>query len=166
MEAQLHTLPTAVVEPPVVGLLNDAVAIAGFGLVLSPHPITAADLSLESGPRSLRLGGTLRLRLSLPARHATQSTEELEVSLGRLAVTTRVDCSLHGPVGTTQPLPANLTPDSSQHCLYVSLEVPLSASSISMSIDVICVAGQVVPRPPLRFRAQKRRSPSHFEMWF
>ena len=69
------------VELPLpVGLLADAPAllssIAVYGRVLEPLPITAAsNLSLEVVPSRVRPDGTMRLRLSLGARHAAQSAE-------------------------------------------------------------------------------------------
>jgi len=89
LEAQLRALPTAPVEPPHVGLTMDASAllasIAGFGRIVAPLGISAADVTLEGVPSHVRPGQTLQLRLALGARHAEQSTEELEVSLGALA---------------------------------------------------------------------------------
>ena len=69
------------VEPPLVGLLADAAALLSsivcFGRVLAPLAITASDLSLASVPKSVFPHNTLQLRLSLGARHAAQSAEEL-----------------------------------------------------------------------------------------
>jgi len=89
LEAQLRALPTAPVEPPHVGLTMDTPAllasIAGFGRIVAPLGISAADVTLEGVPSHVRPGQTLQLRLALGDRHAEQSTEELEVSLGALA---------------------------------------------------------------------------------
>ena len=149
MEAYLQALPTAVIEPPFVGLLADAPAllssIADFGRVLAPLPITVADLSLEGVPSKVRPGGTLRLRLSLGARHAAQSAEELEVSLGRLAEMTRVDATQSSPGLEPQSLEATLASDAAQRCLHISLDVPLAASDdASVDIIVASVAGQAM----------------------
>jgi len=81
-----------------VGLTMDTPAllasIAGFGRVVAPLGITAADVTLEGVPSHVRPGQTLQLRLALGARHAEQSTEELEVSLGALAAASRCDVAL------------------------------------------------------------------------
>jgi len=95
LEAQLRALPTAPVEPPHVGLTMDTSAllasIAGFGRIVAPLSISAADLTLEGVPSHVRPGQTLQLRLALGARHAEQSTEELEVSLAALAAAVRCE---------------------------------------------------------------------------
>ena len=154
MEAQLQRLPTAVLEPPRVGLLADAPAllssIAGFGRVLAPMSIIAADLSLEGVPMNFRPGRKLRLRLSLGARHAAQTAEELEVSLGMLVKAMQVDVTLQGPEVEPQPLLASIAIDTSQQCVFVSLEVPTACALGARNVIAsIAVAGQAVWAPPL-----------------
>ena len=53
--------------------------------MLAPLSIRSADLSLQGVPSNILADETLRLRLSLGARHHLQSCEELKVSLGRQA---------------------------------------------------------------------------------
>ena len=156
LEAQLQALPTTVVEPPHVGLLADAPAllssIACFGCVISPLAITASDLSLVDAPSNVRPGDTLRLRLSLGARHAAKSAEELEVSLGRLAVLVHVVATLEGPGVDQQPLQATIAPDASQRCLTLSVGVPLSAiRGTSLCLRAVSVAGLPFAEVPLSF---------------
>ena len=61
-EEQLRMLPTAVMEPPHVGL--SAVpsevleCIAGFGRVISPLAVAVADLSVKDAPAVVRPGAT------------------------------------------------------------------------------------------------------------
>ena len=148
-EAKLQTLPTAVVEPPLVGLLADAPAllssIAGFGRVIAPLPVTASDLSLDYVPNRVRPGDTLRMRLSLGAHHAAQSAEELEVSLGRLAEMTRVDAIQSSPGLEPESLEVTLASDAAQRCLHISFHVPSYASNnASVDINVVSVAGQAM----------------------
>ena len=161
LEAQLQSLPTAVVEPPSVGLLADTPAllasIAGFGRVLAPLPVTAADLSLEGVPSRVKPGGILLLKLSLSARHAAQSAEELEVSLGRLPQEFRVDATVvvveEPGRARVQPqwLQTTVAPDASQRCLIVSIEAcsPYVGGSASLHIGSMHVAGQPVSGLPL-----------------
>ena len=97
MEAQLQTLPAAVVEPPFVGLIADATSllssIVNFGRVIAPLPVSLG-VRLEPAPSSVRLGASLRLRLSVGDLHAAESAEELEVSLGKLAAATCIEASV------------------------------------------------------------------------
>jgi len=98
LEAQLRALPTAPVEPPHVGLTMDTSAllasIAGFGRIVAPLGISAADVTLEGVPSHVRPGQTLQLRLALGARHAEQSTEELHLSLRGLTAAVRFEVTL------------------------------------------------------------------------
>jgi len=63
LETQLRALPTAPVEPSHVGLTMDTPAllasIAGFGRIVAPLGITAADVTLEGVPSHVRPGQTL-----------------------------------------------------------------------------------------------------------
>ena len=154
VEAQLEALPTAVVEPPLVGLLADTPAllssIACFGRVLAPLPVTAADLSLDGAPSSARPGSILRLRLSLGARYAVQSAEELEVSLGMLVGATHVEAFLLEPRVEVRLLEAILTHDAVQRCVHACTEVPSSFSpGASVRIGAAFADGHAVPGLPL-----------------
>ena len=125
------------VELPLpVGLLADAPAllssIAVYGRVLEPLPITAAsNLSLEVVPSRVRPDGTMRLRLSLGARHADQSTEELEVSLAPVATTISTVASFEVPGAEPQALVPTISTDPARRCLYVSLVIPDSSPAES-----------------------------------
>jgi len=118
LEAQLRALPTAPVEPPHVGLTMDSptllASIAGFGRVVAPLGITAADVTLEGVPSHVRPGQTLQLRLALGARHAEQSTEELEVSLGALAAASRCEVALCSGAAYMRADPCSADPQP--HC--------------------------------------------------
>ena len=154
LEVQLQTLSTAVVEPPYVGLLADAAAllssIAGFGRVLAPLSITAADLSLEGMPSRVRLGNPLRLHLSLGTRHAAQCAEELEVSLCMLATATHVEATVEGSGVEPQTLQVALVPDAAQRCLLVSflIKTPCAIPGDPVfRISAMTVTGQPLPGP-------------------
>ena len=154
MEALLQALPIAVVEPPVVGLQIDASAlllsIAGFGSVLAPLSITAADLSLNDLPSRVRPGDTIFLRLSLGARHAAQSDDELEVSLGWLAGATNVEATVEGPGVNPRPLQASFLPDEALRSLLVCIEVPPAVLyGTTINVAAVSVAGQLVCGLPL-----------------
>jgi len=95
LEAQLRDLPTAPVEPAFVGLTLDTApllaSIACLGHIVAPLAITHDDMTLEGVPTCVRPGQTLQLRLALGTGHAEQTTEELEVSLGALALAVRAE---------------------------------------------------------------------------
>jgi len=116
-------------EPPHVGLTMDTPAllasIARFGRIIAPLGITAADVTLEGVPSHVRPGQTLQLRLALGARHAEQSTEELEVSLGALAAASRCEVTLCSGTDTSAQMAALLIPSPTTRCVQVSMAVPL-----------------------------------------
>jgi len=103
LESQLRALPTAPVEPPVVGIAADlsqlARAISGFGHIVAPRAITATDLTLAECPAYAVWGSPLVLRLTLGDGHDDQTPEELEVSLGRLIETMHVEAAYTVTVG-------------------------------------------------------------------
>ena len=142
--SRLQALPTAVVEPPFVGLLADVPtllsSILGFGRVLAPLSITAADLSLERTPRNVRPGVTTSLRLSLGSRHAAQCLEELAVSFELLGKCSCVEATLEEPGLVPQSLRANLRPNAEQRCLVAFFDIPPSAS-VSATVNFSYVAG-------------------------
>ena len=102
-------------------------------------------------PSKVRPGGTLRLRLSLGARHATQSAEELEVSLDRLAGAIRVDATLEGPGVEPLILESTIASDAARRCVIVSLDIPSDCSGgTGVVISAVSVNGQAMPGLPLR----------------
>lgn len=157
METQLHALPTAVMEPPVVGLSADAAAllpsIACFGRVFAPLPIMGVDLILEAISSSVQPGDTLRLRLSVGARHASQSVEELNTSLGRLAGTVAVVVTLESHGSEDQSLAMTAGHNSGQNYIYLLLDVPAVKEGSYVHVWSMSVAGQHVSGPPLRILA-------------
>ena len=166
MEAQLQALSTVVETRELVlhGSTDDVLScIAGFGCIVSPLPITAADLHMGTAPgyRGARLGHTLQLHMSLGARHAAWSTEELQVSLSSLVGSTRIEATLDfsGVEPQSRTLKAMLEPNVGDRCLVVSLAIPFAFcndSDVSINIGTVSVAGQPVLGLPLRFPVQCR----------
>ena len=154
MEAQLHALPTTVMEPPLVGLSADTAAllpsITCFGRVLAPLPIMGSDLILEAIPSSVQPGDTLRLHLCVGARHASQSVEELNTSLGRLADTSVMVVTLESHGAEGRPLVMTAGHNSGRHCLYLELGVPVVDEGFYVHVWSMSVAGQLVSGPPFR----------------
>lgn len=146
MEAPLQALPTVVVEPPVVRLVCETsailAAVAGFGHVIAPLSITAADLSLQGVPKSLRSGKALTFALTLGARHAAQCEEQISVSLSRLIVGTVADVFCFG-VAEPQAFATSISHDSALHSLIVSSIVPATFTG-GITIQSITIAGQPV----------------------
>ena len=94
-------------------------------------------------PNHVLPGHTLSVPLSLGTRHAGQSVEELELSLGQLAGSTLVEVSLEEPGVGVQPLYASVTVDVERGCLAVVFTVPAGASAAAhMVLTAIVVAGQ------------------------
>ena len=156
LETLLEALPTAA-NPPIVALAVRTrellSSIGGFGFVATPLLVTAADLSLKSIPntRGVRLGDTLRLRLCLGARHDNQTAEELEVALGRLIETIRIEAILNGASVGSQPLAVTLEPDVSRRCLSVSLAIPFAfCSGPDVKLCAVYVAGEPLAGFPVR----------------
>ena len=151
-EAQVLALPTAVIEHPMVSLRTDIPGllsnIACFGRVFAPLSVTAADLSLvsEGIPLRLQAGGTLRLRLSLGARHANQCPDELEASLSKLIGVCRLSITLQPEVAA-----ANADVTFSHDIIHrTSLLISVSTSSSCppcidhIRVNALCIAGQHV----------------------
>jgi len=143
-------------EPPHVGLTMDTPAllasIARFGRIIAPLGITSADVTLEGVPSHVRPGQTLQLRLALGARHAEQSTEELEVSLGALAAASRCEVTLCSGTVISAQMAALLIPSPTTRCVQVSMAVPpecLRGSILTAQAFIfghpVCVAPVVIP---------------------
>ena len=131
-DAQLLALPTSVVEPPYVGVvIDDDALLAGaavFGRVVAPLAITAADLTLEGAPSHAYPGCALLFRLVVQgAPLASQSDDELEVSLGAAAAATHVDASLVTGSALPQPMQAEVNADVPGRYVTISIGVPLDA---------------------------------------
>lgn len=160
MEAQLKALPTSVIETPLVGLLADAplllTRITSFGHVLAPLSVTAADLTITATSSDTRVSDTLRLRLSLGARHTEQCAEELELLLGFLIGATSAEAILHGCGVDAQSLRVVLAPDAAQRCLVFSAVLPRSFSDGAPLSVAVCVAGQPVSTNLLNLSSVRR----------
>lgn len=146
MEAQLQALPTAVVEPPFVGMVADTpallAAIACFGRVLAPLAIRAADLSLRGAPSFVQPGETLCLHLSLGACHAAQSAEEIAVSLSRLAGMTVIDAVFDAPGVEEESLASTLSCHAAARSMHISMGIPATASvGDRVVVRAVAVAG-------------------------
>ena len=145
-------LPAAVVEPPVVDLRVDVAAlmaaIAVFGRVLSPRAVTADDL-VPSVPHVARPGRELHVYLSLGTASVAESTEELEVSLGRLVGTTRLGASVFAAGAEELPLSARLFADAHQRRLVACLALPPSGAD-EVCVSSFEVAGRAVAWHPRR----------------
>ena len=128
MDAVLQALPTEV-ETPLVIIVALAASvlpsIAGFGTVVNPLLVTAADLHLERIPGcpGARLGTTFSMRLTLSRRFNACSAEELEISLATVVGIIHVDATLEGPGAEPQRLSAALTPDAAQHCVIITIAI-------------------------------------------
>lgn len=145
---RLPVLPTAVMEPTHMGLVTDEpallAAIACFGRVVAPLPVTAADLSLHGAPHSrVYAGDDLCLRLSLDDRIASQSEVELQISLGQATKMTRVVAFLEVPGIGPHPLPGAVTADAANRCLIISVPVP-SYSDIVAATASFCTCAVAV----------------------
>ena len=156
MEEQLMALPTAVVEPPVILVSADTApamaALTGVGRVLAPLAILAADVSFEGPPDGsyVRSGDTLKLRMSLSARYAEHSAEELVISLGRLEEGAVIDATLGKTGMMTQTLAATYHVDVALRSLFVHLPIPATALfGDSVLVRIVSVAGLPVAGPPL-----------------
>ena len=122
-----------------------------FGMAHAPQRIDAADVSLEGIPSSVRPGGLLRLRLSLGSHHATQSAEELEVSLGMLAESTQVEATLEGILeGHELPLlQVIVAPDVDLRCLHICVDVPPypNGPTTAVRISIVSITGHLAWGP-------------------
>ena len=169
MEAKLLLLPTVVVEPPLVSLTASTsgvlAAIAGCVRVIVPLSITAADVALTVSPDTthVRPGTTVQFRLSLSARHASQSDDEVAASLGRLSRDFVVEASLEASDGTLQSLASTLAFDSALRSVLITVAVPESASSGDhATIRVVSMMGLPVGGLSVRRQVlQGIRAPLH-----
>ena len=150
LETQLMALSTSAVELPVVGLTADMPTVmsslTGFGRVLSPSPITAADLTLQGVPTHASPGCSLTLCfVPQGAVHASQSAEELEVALRATVATLRVDACLRTTDDTVLNLQSVITLDVATRTVIISVAVPASApAGASVCVASVRVAGKCV----------------------
>ena len=149
VEAQLLALPTIVVEPPYIGLVvvDSPGLLAGaeaLGRVVAPQAVTAADLSLVAAPPRTWPGDVLQVRLALNSKlHASESSEELGVSLRAAASAVHVDAW----VDTAEAAP--------QHLLAsVSFDVPARSVVVSFSVPVVAAVGATVRLGPVTLAGQ------------
>jgi len=150
VDAQLLALPTSVVEPPYVGVVIDEAALSAgaavIGRVVAPLAVTAADLSLEVATGYAYPGCTLMLRLmSSTALHASQSDDELEVSLSVAAAATHIEAALEAEGAARQSLKAHFSADAPGRCVTISIGVPQDALvGSSVCFSPLTVFGQPV----------------------
>jgi hypothetical protein len=153
-DAQLLALSTSVVEPPYVGVVVDEAALlagaAVFGRVVAPLAITAADVTLKSTPSHAYTGCPLLFRLVIEGSlRASQSAEELEVSLGAAAAATHIEATLKAEGAVLQPLRADISADVPGCCVVISIGVPLDTPvGSSVCFGPLTVSGQPVAGLP------------------
>lgn len=153
-EAQLLTLPTCVVEPPGVKLTADAsalfISLADFGRVVAPRSVTAADLTLEESPHYAEGGDTLRWCIALRSSlHASQTAEELEISLGAASESSYIEASLEAIGVTPLPLRTQISMNIPRRCVTITAVVPPAAHTGSfVSVRSLAVFGQSLACPP------------------
>jgi hypothetical protein len=149
-DAQLLELPTTIVEPPYVGLIVDETTlladVIALGRVVAPRAITAADLALDSAAPLAHPGDILKLRVALQgALHASQFSEELEVSLVAAAAATHFVATLKAEGAAPLPLQADVSTDVPGRCVCISIRVPESAPvGSSVCFGPLTVSGQPV----------------------
>jgi len=134
LESLLQALPTAPLEPPVVDLAGDASqllhAISKFGHVVSPRAITASSLTPEGLPPYAVWGEAVEIRLGLGADHSDQTSEELEVSLGRLHNMLRVEAEYAFGDAAAVRIKAIVSTNVSQRSLVVTLPLPVRPAPV------------------------------------
>lgn len=152
-DAELLALPTTVVEPPYIGLVvEDSPALhadAGpLWRVVSPLAITAADMSVrvDGAPSCTWPGDVVRLRLELiSTHHASQTVEEVEVSLNAAAAETQVEAWVDIAGEAPQPLRATFNIDLRARCVVASFSVPKVVTvDASVRFCRLTLAGQPV----------------------
>ena len=168
LELQLQGLPTAALEPPIVGLAANTPAllatIAGFGRVIAPQAVTASDLSLQSAPSFAQQGTTLLLRLSLGTPHSAQSSEEVELALDRLVGRAEVVAKFEAPGLDARALLGSVACDAARRSLLVSLPIPAKSSdgdcTGTVVLSTVTVAGQPVAGLPFSLPVQEGKQTS------
>jgi hypothetical protein len=165
VEAQLRALATAVVEPPFLSIVSCLPAlleqIASYGAMAAPLAVTAADLTLTGLPPYALRGGPLRFQLALGDRHAGQSPEELETSLGHAVRSLRVEASLFVDGLSSQPLPAQVSSFPLSRRIDVShpLSEGLTGGAVSVS-TIVCSGHHISITPLLRVLLVRGLAPS------
>jgi len=129
--------------------IDEAALLAGaavFGRVVAPLAITAADLTLEGASNHAYPGCSLLIRLvSHGAPHASQSDDELEISLCATVAATRVEVTLNNEGAAPQPLQADVSADIPGRCVNISIVVPVDAAvGSSVRFCPLAVYGQPV----------------------
>ena len=145
LEDQLSALSIIPVEVLFIGLAVDTPALlsqsSGFGRVIAPRAITAADLSLLDPPCKVLPGRTLQLRLILGDSHAARPIEELGLALGFAAAamrgTAELDTSQHDPMNVS--FAVNIT----TRAIDVNVDIPHTAPVCSkVCVDVLTLGGR------------------------
>jgi hypothetical protein len=133
-----------------VGVVIDEAALSAgaavIGRVVAPLAVTAADLSLDVATGYAYPGCTLMLWLmSSTALHASQSDDELEVSLGVAAAATHIEATLEAEGAARQSLKAHFSADAPGRCVTISIGVPQDALvGSSVCFGPLTVFGQPV----------------------
>ena len=156
LEAQMQALPTAVVEPPFVGVSSDTTQLlpifAGFGRVHATPRLTTESFCLKVVPSSTRMRDSLHLRVFLGANHSSLSAAESEYLFSMLAVSTNVEALLEGPAVEPRVLQATWTPDTAQRCMNIYFCIPPSFfGGAFIRVSTVHMAGQSLLGLPLVF---------------
>jgi len=87
---------------------------------------------------------TLQLRLALGARHAEQSMEELEVSLGALAAAVWCEVMLRTSKSEVIVLPAKVAASTHLRCIVVEISAPSDSPNAShVTLAAFCYGHRV-----------------------
>lgn len=168
-EEQIAALPIPVNELPHISLVANAPAlladVAVYGQVVAPLVVTANDLSVRDARLTLAPGRSCRFLLQLTSnRHASQSTDELAISLGAAAPSVRASASLVYKDQTSLPLTVTtVSADIAGRCLTVSFDIPPTGSASAESfvaVQSVTVSGRLCLSTPLRISVQ--REPVYF----
>lgn len=159
-EAQLLILPTAVVDPPFVGLVVGELALlagnAIIGRVVAPRAIPAAELAIECASSCALRGCNLLIRLVMKSAHsASQPAEELKVALEFVAAATHVKASLAIEGVAPEPVRTDVSADLLGRCIVISTVVPATAPvGSSVCFGPLVVSGHPVAGMPSSLRVK------------
>lgn len=163
-ETQLFALPTYIVEPTTVGLCGDISeheselldSIADFGRVVAPIAVTPSDLAVEVAAHAVEQGHDPVLRFVLRGdRHASQSGEELQISLWSIVEGMQVEASLQAAPDVPMPLLTNVPVyvDACKRCVTVDFGIPSSVTADTViCVSAVTVHGRSIPGVTLPLR--------------